>query len=83
MGADPESGTAHTGTAITTDPAGRIVVTLHEGSVTGPEGRSEALVLSARGETIGRREAPVVVTTIQHGRIYGYREHPFPRVVVF
>lgn len=83
MGPDPESGTAHTGTAITADPAGRIVVTLHEGSLTDPEGRLEALVLSARGETIGRREAPVVVTTIRHGRIYGYQEHPFPRVVVF
>lgn len=83
MGVDPESGTAHTGTAITTDPAGRIVVTLHEGSLTDPEGRLEALVLSARGETIGRRDAPVRVTTIRHGRIYGYQEHPFPRVVVF
>lgn len=84
MAPDPGSGSAHTGRAITTDAAGRVIVTLHEGSLADPDGRLETRVLSSRdGEEVGRTPVPMTITAVQDGRFYGYSEQPFPRVLVF
>lgn len=84
MAPDPESGTAHTGQAITTDPGDRVIVTLHEGSLNDPEGHLEAVVLSIRdGEMLERTDLPMTVARIRAGHIFGYQQYPFPRVVVF
>jgi hypothetical protein len=81
--ADPKTGTANKGAAVTT-VGDQVVVTLHEGSVSDPEGRLEARVLRlSDGVEVSRSSVPFRLMLVRGDRKYVVSENPFPRVLAF
>ncbi len=83
MAADPESGTAHTGKAVARIGPDSVVITLHEGSLADPVGELDARIVSlSNGREIGLGRAEVVIAATRDSLVYGYVNHPYPRVLV-
>jgi hypothetical protein len=83
MGADPKSGTAHTGEAVARIGPASVVITLHEGSLMDPVGKLEARILSlANGRESRLGGLEVVVAATRDSLVYGYVNDPYPRVLV-
>jgi hypothetical protein len=82
MAVDPSSGTAQTVSAIAVMSNGDVLVTVHEGSASNPDGQLVARILD--GST-GRQVAAVpsaAVWVLSRGKdLFGIQELPFPRVV--
>jgi hypothetical protein len=83
MAADPATGTAHTGVSIAESTDG-ILIVLHEGSLSDPDGSHELRVLDpSNGHELRRGPLPFVITDSAAGRLYGYGKVPFPQVFVY
>jgi hypothetical protein len=83
MAPDPATGTVHTGKAIVQSSEG-ILVVLHEGSLSDPDGKFELRVLDrSNGRELSRELLPFVITDSAAGHLYGYTTVPFPQVFVY
>ncbi|HET7275613.1 MAG TPA: hypothetical protein VFI91_10660 [Longimicrobiaceae bacterium] len=81
---DPESGTAHSGSGIARIDANHIAITLHEGSLADPKVGLEARVLRlSDGREVRAMPAPSILRFIQAGRVYGYENLPYPRILIY
>jgi hypothetical protein len=77
---DPDSGTAHSGRAITVRADGAIVVTLYEGSAEG--GAFEVRVLSAAtGDELDRGPVPMIIAGAGPEAVVGWANTPVSRVI--
>jgi hypothetical protein len=84
LGPDPATGTAHTTREVATTDDGRVIVSLHEGSLADPEGRLELRVLRMdTGEEVGGQFSRFTVRHHGFGQIVAVDPSPWPRLLVY
>ena len=81
MGIDPNTGFASTLKALADGGAGRIAVSVHEGSIES-SGLSVALIDALSGVQVARSESDMIVTARRDNLLYGFVNDPFPQVRV-
>lgn len=83
MGMDPEMDRANTIRAVAALSDEAVLLTLHEASSTDWSGRHSLIVANLEnGKHSASHPAGLIATKIAGGRLYGYVNDPFPRVVV-
>ena len=83
MGMDPDLGRANTISAVAALSDEAVLLTLHEASSTEWSGRHSLIVANLEnGEQSASHPKGLIATKVVRGRLYGYVNDPFPRVVV-
>lgn len=83
MGMDPKLGRTNSVSAIATMAPRSVVLTIHEASATNWSGQHLLMAADLEtGETSSSRAEGLVATSIVDGRLYGYANTPYPRVIV-
>ena len=83
MGMDPDLGRANTISAVAALSDETVLLTLHEASSTDWLGRLSLIVANLEnGEHSASHPEGLIATKVVGGRLYGYVNDPFPRVVV-
>ena len=80
---DPKLGRANTISAVAALSDETVLLTLHEASSTDWSGRHSLIVVNLEnGEHSASHPEGLIATKVVDGRLYGYVNDPFPRVVV-
>lgn len=83
MGMDPKLGRTNFVSAVAAMAPGSVVLTIHEASATNWSGQHLLMAADLEtGETSSSRAEGLVATRIVDGRLYGYANMPYPRVIV-